>query len=239
MGELAVRLTQAQTAFFRHNGFAILPTRLTPDAVQELRDAIWRDIERAVEPVVRSGGRIVRLSNVFGRGGVFARLVTCAEILDPLESLLGPNIEFLRNRHNHATLRVGGDGSAYMHRDVLQWTRTIVTVLVYLEGTNLENGCTRVVPGTHLLPGREANSLHNDPEVEASGLLEQAVPIPMPAGGLVAIDSMIYHGAGENRTSGTRMSLTLGYHSADELAGYENPKRVLVRGARPYHGNDG
>ena len=30
--------------------------------------------------------------------------------------------------------------------------------------------------------------------------------------------------------------MTLGYHSADELALENNPKRVLVRGTRPYSG---
>jgi hypothetical protein len=49
---------------------------------------------------------------------------------------------------------------------------------------------------------------------------------------------MIMHGAGQNRTDGTRISLTVGYHSADELSDVENPKRVLVRGERRYLGND-
>ena len=35
-----------------------------------------------------------------------------------------------------------------MHRDVRQWSRTICTVLFYLEETTVENGCTIAVPGT-------------------------------------------------------------------------------------------
>ena len=34
------------------------------------------------------------------------------------------------------------------------------------------------------------------------------------------------------------MSLTVGYHSVDELSDVVNPKRVLVRGNRIYKGND-
>ena len=45
-------------------------------------------------------------------------------------------------------------------------------------------------------------------------------------------------GIGQNRTDSTRMSMTLGYHSVDELSDVENPKRILVRGKRPYDGND-
>ena len=59
----------------------------------------------------------------------------------------------------------------------------------------------------------------------------------MTAGGLLAIDSMIIHSAGKNQTDGTRMSMTLGYHTLDELS-LDNPKRVLMRGERIYKGND-
>jgi len=233
-----MRLTREEVAFFRHNGFLILPTRFSDDFVARLKEAVLNDIRAEKEPVVRSGGRVVRISDLWSRGGVFREAITADAILEPLESLLGPHIEYLLNRHNHATLRLAGDGSAYMHRDVLQWTRTLVTVIVYLEETNLENGCTRVVPGTHWLPGIRTNGLQDDPEVLQSRLLRQALPVPMPAGGLLALDGMVYHTAGENYTDKTRMSLTLGYHSVDELAGYENPRRVLVRGTRPYGGND-
>lgn len=62
--------------------------------------------------------------------------------------------------------------------------------------------------------------------------------MPMPAGGLLAMDSLVMNSPGDNRTSGTRTSMTAGYHSVDELAGYDNPKGVLVRGKRVYMGND-
>ena len=34
------------------------------------------------------------------------------------------------------------------------------------------------------------------------------------------------------------MSMTLGFHSADELADAKDPRRILVRGERNYRGND-
>ena len=232
-------LTPSQVRFFRHNGFLVLPTKLSDSHAAELRNAIFSDIGNEVEPVVRAKGTPVRISDVWSRGGFFERTVRAAEILDPLTSLLGPNIEFIRNRHNHATLRLRDDGSSYLHRDVLQWSRTIVTVLVYLEDSTIENGCTRVIPGTHVLePGMTSPSHHGTERMTDAGLLDQTVPVPMPAGGLLAIDSMIFHGAGPNATDGSRTSMTLGYHSQDELMDAENGKRVLVRGERLYQGND-
>jgi phytanoyl-CoA hydroxylase len=234
-----VSLTPEQVWFFRHNGFLQLPEPLPAERVEQLKEAVWRDIEEAVEPVVRDRqGRVVRISDLWGRGAPFRESLTCPEVLEPLTSLLGPNIELITNRHNHACLRIAGDGTDYLHRDVLQWTRSIVTVIFYMEATTLENGCTRLVPGSHLLPGVETTNVTEAPWLQQSGLLTQTVPLPMPAGGLLAMDSLVVHGAGPNHTAGSRMSLTVGYHSVDELSRAENPRRVLVRGERIYLGND-
>jgi ectoine hydroxylase-related dioxygenase (phytanoyl-CoA dioxygenase family) len=232
-------LTPEQYRLFRQNGFLKLPRGLPQTVVTELNETIRRQIREEVEPVVRDRqGRVVRLSDIWGRGGIFRDVLTCPEVLDPLESLLGPNIELITNRHNHATLRLADDGGTYMHRDILQWTRSIVTILFYLEETTVVNGCTMIVPGTHLLPGMGTLSLEQDETARQWGILEQALPVPMPAGGLLAIDSLVIHGPGRNTTNDSRMSMTVGYHSVDELSDVPNPKRVLVRGERIYRGND-
>ncbi len=58
------------------------------------------------------------------------------------------------------------------------------------------------------------------------------------AGGMLIIDSLIFHGAGKNRTDDTRMSMTVGYHSVDELSKVENPQQILVRGEQIYLGSE-
>lgn len=232
-------LTAAQVHFFRSNGFLKLPAQIAPSIVEKLLVTIADQIQTVVEPVKRDGqGRVVRLSSLWERGPLFRDTLASPLVLDPLTALLGPNIELILNRHNHACLRLADDGTAYLHRDILQWTRSIVTVIFYLEETTIENGCTWVVPGTQFLPGRSTLPLEQDEAVRESGLLEQAVPIPMPVGGLLALDSLVFHGAGPNHTAGSRTSLTAGYHSVDELSDLSNPKRVLVRGQRSYMGND-
>ena len=230
-----MELTPQEIELFRHNGFIKFPTQLSKDHVEALKAAALKDIAEAVEPVARQADRIIRISAVWQRGGIFQETITCDEILNPLESLLGPNIEFVLNRHNHVYLRdAGSTHSLELHRDVSHWSRTIATVLIYLEETNLENGCTRVVPGSHHLPA----FAHLKDETLQQIAANQTIPLPMPAGGLLAIDSMIIHSAGINRTDRTRMSMTFGYHSADELASGDNAKKVLVLGTRPYRGND-
>ena len=230
-------LTPEQVHLFRHNGFLKLKDRLPEEQVEKLKKGIWKDIREEVEPVVRNReGRVVRISDVVDRDPVFLETASSPLVLDPLACLLGPNIELIKNRHNHATLRLGSENRPEgLYRDVRQWSRTIFTVIFYLEVTTVENGCTIMVPGSHHFPGLNGR-LHG--EEWTRDLLDQAVPAPMPAGGMLVIDSMLFHGVGQNTTDGTRMSMTMGYHSTDELSDLEDPKRILVRGERPYGGND-
>jgi ectoine hydroxylase-related dioxygenase (phytanoyl-CoA dioxygenase family) len=202
--------------------------------VEALRAAIQRDIDAAAEPVVRNKeGRIVRISNVLDRAPIFKEVATDPLVLDPLEDLLGPNIELLRNRHNHCTLRLPDPRAEALHRDVPQWSRGIVTVLFFLEESTCEKGCTQLVPGSHLLPWAADAAA----EMARTRLQDQVVRAEAPVGGLLAIDSLLWHSVGPNKTGQTRTSMTMGYHSVDDLASVEDPQRLLVRGTRPYAGN--
>ena len=233
-------LTREQVNLFRHNGFLKLPDQFPNEQVEMLKREIIAHIEGEIEPAVRNAdGRVVRISKLLDRNSIFRDTVSSSLVLDSLESLLGPNIEVVLNRHNHATLNLAGTTDSF-HQDNMQWTRSLVTVIFFLEETTLENGCTMVVPGTHLLSGANVRYRLNEAQwIEKSGLLEQAVPVPMPAGGMLVIDSLIFHRIGTNETESSRMSMTIGYHSVDEFAGVDDPKLWLVRGERIYKGNDG
>lgn len=233
-------LIPEQVRLFRHNGFLKLPGQLSETQVDALKCAIMADVEGVAEPVVRNTeDQVVRLSGLLDRDPIFREAVSCPLVLDSLEALLGPNIEVVLNRHNHATLNLASKRQDSFHRDNVQWTRALVTVIYYLEETTLENGCTMVIPGTHLFPGVDMlHRLDQEQWIAESGLLEQSVPVPMPAGGMLAIDSLIFHRIGINHTNASRMSMTIGYHSVDELAGVEDARRWLVRGERVYRGND-
>ena len=103
-----MKLTPQEVELFRHNGFIKFPTQLSTEHVEALKTSALKDMSEAVEPVVRQDGRIIRISAVWERGGIFRETITCDEILNPLESLLGSDIEFVLNRHNHVYLRDAG-----------------------------------------------------------------------------------------------------------------------------------
>ena len=235
-----MRLTQPEIHHFRHNGYLKCPEILPSSTVNELKETILQDIADESAPVVHDKtGRITRISHILDRAPIFLQAATQAALLDALESLLGPQIELVKNRHNHATLNYRVPTSDTFHRDAVQWSRSLISVVLYLEETNTQNGCTQVVPGSHLLPGLDVlHKVEKEQWVANSNLLSQAVPVPMPAGSALFIDGLIFHRIGPNKTADTRMSMTLGYHSADELTNLNDPKRILVRGTRNYRGND-
>jgi len=232
-------LSDDQVKLFRHNGFLRLPGRMSDETVAQLKEAIRKDVENEVEPFVRDKhGDVIRLSQLLNRDPIFREVATSPLVLDSLESLLGPNIELITNRHNHSTLNPPSRGYTGLHRDVLQWTRDIVTVLFYLEEATVENGCTHVVPGTHLFNWIQNPGTSTSVEsVITDEIRQQEVPVPNPAGGLAVIDSQIFHRVGTNLTTGTRTSMTMGYVSVDELASVQDPYRLLVRGESAYGGN--
>jgi ectoine hydroxylase-related dioxygenase (phytanoyl-CoA dioxygenase family) len=232
-------LNPDQVRLFRHNGFLKLPTPLPKETVAALKSTVLRDINGAIEPVARDvEGRVNRISKLAARHSIFLETAGSKEVIQPLKSLLGPNIELVRNRHNHATLNRATTRTDSFHRDVAQWTRSLVTVIFYLDASTFEKGSTVVIPGSHLLPGMDVlHNLDREPSIQEADILDQAVPVPMPAGGMLAINSLILHRIGTNTTTETRMSMTFGYHSADELSGNDE-KRILISGERVYRGND-
>ena len=234
-------LTREEIRHFRHCGYLKRSGVLPPALVTELKETILADMAAEAEPVGRDeNGRVVRLSQVLDRAPVFHRAATYPLLIDALEDLLGPCIEVVKNRHNHATLNLAIGARDTYHRDAVQWSRGLLSAILYLQDTHLENGCTQIVPGSHLLPG--LNLLHKVEEeqwVAASNLLSQAVPVPMSAGDILLMDGLVFHRIGPNHTKNTRMSMTLGYHSADELVESQDVKRlVIVRGKYTYRGND-
>lgn len=88
------------------------------------------------------------------------------------------------------------------HRDVRTYSggfRLMLNMLVMVDEFTLENGATRLVPGSHRVESRPG-----DAELEA-----RAVRAVGRAGSIVLFDSNLWHSAAPNRTSRPRMALTL------------------------------
>ncbi|MGH8886937.1 MAG: phytanoyl-CoA dioxygenase family protein [Egibacteraceae bacterium] len=157
----------------------------------------------------------------------------------PMVALIGESIELIENRHNHLTIsRAGGRGR--LHRDIVQWTRDMATVIVYLTDRLDLGAATQVVPGSHWWPclaklnngGTWMDAVSPYPD-----LVGQALPAPACAGDVLVMDGMLCHAAGGAGT-GERTVACLAYRGVDESAARASaPHCRLVAGARIHRGN--
>lgn len=116
----------------------------------------------------------------------------------------------------------------YWHQDWWAWDDPIslrpeppqVFLMYYLTGTNRENGCLRVIPGTH----RKRIRLHDlirEAHTDASRAAQldepefmqhpDEVDVTVDAGDLVIGDARVLHAAHQNKTDKHRTLLTLWY----------------------------
>lgn len=216
--------------------------KIPDDLLSRLRSVVDLQFDQQLPPLRIDGlGRVARLDSLIQRDPILQSFFCSPQILDPLESILGPNIELTLNRHNHATRNLRGSNRVRLHRDVLQWSRSLVSAILYLDDSTIETGCTHLIPGSHYLPfiGTPNNGgTWMDEHSVFADLIDQAIPVPMQQGSILLFDSLVFHTVGENTNENPRMSLCVGYHSVDELAESSNPKSILVRGEHLYRGND-
>jgi ectoine hydroxylase len=155
---------------------------------------------------------------------LFERLIDDARIVDPMCDLIGtPAVALWTDKIN---LKRPREGSAFRwHQDSPYWMHAhddvdrLPNVMIALDDANEENGCFRVIRGSHrrgCLPGTRDGSvlgpLFTDPACfDAS----QAVVAVVPAGSLVFFSPHTVHGSEPNRSERPRRAMVLTYQAAD------------------------
>ncbi|MEM7126440.1 MAG: phytanoyl-CoA dioxygenase family protein [Chloroflexota bacterium] len=147
-------------------------------------------------------------------------------------------LEGLRSHGGIIILSKPGYGPPlYWHQDFMNWNSpqaatpwpTRVFLSYYMTDTTPENGCLRVIPGTH----RKRIDLHDilpdahESEIQAIDDLNHpvfadhpdAIDVPMKAGDLIIADARLMHGAYPNQTD-QRRTLLLAWH---DVFDFPNP----------------
>jgi ectoine hydroxylase-related dioxygenase (phytanoyl-CoA dioxygenase family) len=189
----------APAVFFQAAGYLRVPRLLDPAHVERLRDVAYRVADATNHEHAGRSPEKTRIDQVVSFDSTYLEMATSDQVLDAVEPVLGPNIELVENRHNHVSIYRAASTDR-LHRDILQWSRSILTVLVYLSDCTDLDSATRVVPGSHLWPciGKPNNGGTWMAEVEPyATLLDQTVAVPAAAGDAVLMHGQLYHaGAG-------------------------------------------
>jgi phytanoyl-CoA hydroxylase len=182
----------------------------------------------------------------------WVRLVADARLLDQVEPIIGPNIALFAS---HYICKPGGDGLADIASHYIGkpggaglpvlWHQDgsysplepmeVVTAWLAVDDSTRENGCMRVIPGSHRGPmlshrqhGKEA-VLHTEisqQEIDES----RAVDVALPAGGISLHHPYLIHGSNPNHSTKRRCGLTIRYIPTTTRITREPWKTFLLRG---------
>jgi ectoine hydroxylase-related dioxygenase (phytanoyl-CoA dioxygenase family) len=209
-------LTDEDVAQFRAQGY-LLPRRqlFSPDRLDTLEQIFD-------EHLAQKGSKLSdELDTPHFRDPRLLEFLLSEEVLDLVEPLVGPDIA-LWTSHFISKDPFTGRATPW-HEDSAYWNGRfdsydrIVTVWLALSPSNRQNGCMRVIPGSHLGGGFHDNYVPTDmsvqtfhaeiPDVDES----QAVDFELERGEFSLHDGRIVHGAKPNTSPTRRTGYTMRY----------------------------
>lgn len=148
----------------------------------------------------------------------WVRLVKDDRLLDIAERFIGPNIALFAS---HYICKPPGDGRPVLwHQDGSYWPlepMEVVSLWLAVDDSLPENGCMRVLPGTHttelqeLRPNTEVESVLSSEIDPAMVDDSKAVDLVLRAGGVSVHHPNVIHGSKANHSKMRRCGLTIRY----------------------------
>jgi ectoine hydroxylase-related dioxygenase (phytanoyl-CoA dioxygenase family) len=191
------------------DGFTILPGAIAPARVAELREAVRAlHQELGVGPAANifEGLRTLRIYNLLCRGKLFESI--------PVDEVVLPVVEAVLDRgclvSSLSSIDIGpGEQAQPLHADdqLIPLPRPHVPIICNtmwaLTDFTVENGATRVVPGSH--------RTDRPPAPFGDTAESEAVQAVMTAGSVMVFNGSVWHGGGANQTDGWRLGIAMNY----------------------------
>lgn len=210
---MARHLTSEQSERYRDKGYIFPLPAIEPREAGDMR-------RRFDELRLRHGGALPRSINT--RPHLVLKwlddLIRDPRILDPVESILGPDILCWASGF---FAKGPGDGSfVSWHQDATYWglsSNDVVTAWIALTPSTPESGCLRVVPGSHKrqLAHRDTfhgkNLLSRGQEIATEVEEADAGDIILAPGQMSLHHVLIVHGSQPNRSGDWRIGFTARY----------------------------
>src|SRR5438105_1777196 len=228
-------LTPEQVAFFRRNGYLIVGRVVTDAELEQLRERVeWiasGDAEhvpahsRQVEPRVAQGEltaedyilSLRKLSHLAWYDEVMLAHARNPAITDRIASLLGPDLKLYQDQLFMKPPRVGSRQPYHQDQPLgfyIDPPELMVTCWTALDDVTLENGCLRVLPGTHKRGALPPEALAEYERQALEGTLVQEVPLVMKAGECSFHHGHVLHSSHPNLSDKRRRGYATHYVSA-------------------------
>lgn len=234
--------TPGEVVRFARDGFHIARGLASAALCAQIRAVAERDLARAAEPLeyesdvgypgapptrnAPGGTTVRRLLRAYDRDPALREWATGPAVGLRLRQFLGPAVCLSQVHHNCVMTKQPRHSSVTgWHRDVRYWSYQrpqLVSVWLALGAENVDNGCLRVLPGTHAREFTraqldEAQFLRTDVAANAP-LLATEIAVTLQPGDALFFHCLLFHAAGANRTATTKYSPVFTYHAADNAA---------------------
>jgi phytanoyl-CoA hydroxylase len=242
---------ESLTTQYQRDGFLVVESLLPSDLIATLRQRITeigagrvpgfpqRDIE--FEPTAGGGVSTTprKINRCAANDSVFMSAVCRNEILNIVESLIGPDIKLFGSQ---CFMKPPGGVQKPYHQDSAYFRiepLSLVTCWIALDDVTVENGGMWVIPGSHT----DGIYDHSQPW-EVAGRVDMQVPddsidrsretpITLSAGSCSFHHSVLLHRSGPNQTDSHRRGLAVHYMSARSKWTHPTapkPSYALLRG---------
>lgn len=231
---------------YHEQGFALAERLFDPNEVAELNTAITEildvpDIGSVAEVEPGNSGMARRIWSPTKQHAAFEQAAAHPRLLDLIEQLIGPDILFHYSKLHLKAPKVGS--VVDWHQDFAYYPHTntdLVTALIYLDDTTVENSCLQAIPGSHRhgladhyidghFRGKVTGADGPDPAL--------AIPIEAPAGSVIFTHCLLLHYSSPNHSDRFRRAFLPAYRAADAYpiyfgphASHNEPGVTLLRG---------
>jgi ectoine hydroxylase-related dioxygenase (phytanoyl-CoA dioxygenase family) len=226
-------ITEADVAFYREQGYLVVPGVLDPETLARTRREIAGILEGArgiadhtdvydLEPTHRPDApRVRRIKTPHVHFDYFRTLARLPAMVEILQRLLGPS--GVRLHGSKINLKSAGYGAPVeWHQDWAFYPHTnddLLAVGVMLDDCALENGPLLVMPGSHRGPvwdHHQDGAFCGAMDAGATPLrFADAVPLTAPAGSMSFHHVRLVHGSAQNLSDRPRTLLLYEYAAAD------------------------
>ena len=203
-------------------GFVRIPCVFGPEFLESLRlrahATLFREGAEA-RAAVRSNGSLIHLAD----NPEYADVISAPQLLEQLQLCGASDLRFTGG---FLISKPAGGPPLFWHQDWWGWDDDSsyqpraqqLFAMIYLTDTNIENGCLRVIPGSHLRDHHlhhlatahsEGMQGFKDPSNSAYADHPGQLAVPVKAGDLLIGDARLIHGAFANQTNEERPLLTL------------------------------
>ncbi len=252
-----MHLSEDQIAAFEANGFLALNNVFSQDEV-----LTWRQSAEALQ--ARAAGltestdrfrlqtwdddilQLQQVAEPHELGTIWMDLARDPRILDAVESLIGPNIQLY---YSMFMMKLPWHGfEAPWHQDMAFFPHNQASQIacqVYVDDSTVENGCIRVVPGSHkegLVNHYKDGEFTARVQVDTARYDQAEVIVPVNAGGMLFWHSLTLHRSDPNTSEHPRRAIVFEYKNPEARllgGGFRRqlevrPIGMMVRGEDPH-----